>query len=547
MLGPVVAGLIGVLLPAFGWMPALGMTQLTTDAFADLFAWPGLARASYLSVFVGLAATLFALTVVVMVCACWQGTRAFNWLERVLSPLLSLPHATAAFALAFLIAPSGWIVRLVSPWITGWDSPPDVLVLNDPMGLSLTLGLIVKEIPFLILMTLAALNQINAGPTIRAARSMGYSRHIAWLKLIFPRVYMQIRLPVYVVLAYSMTVVDVATILGPTTPPTLSVQILDWLSDPTLMRHSIAAAGAVWQLGLVAGVLFTWRASERIVASLGTRWIEKGTRGRDSGSLRMLAFALGGGSAFIIGLGLAVLTIWSFAGLWTFPDALPQKFTFKNWERHLPALRDTATETLQIAACASLISLTLSIGCLEAEHRFNLRMRRYSWWLLYIPLIVPQVSFLPGLQMLFLQLGATSGTKAVICAHIVFVLPYVFLSLGDPFRNWDERFATVGASLGHGPDTTLWRLRLPMLLRPILTATAVGFAVSIGQYLPTLLTGGGRVTTLTTEAVALASGSDRRAIGAYGLALTASAMLPFALATLLPRAMWRNRRGLAHG
>jgi putative thiamine transport system permease protein len=85
-----------------------------------------------------------------------------------------------------------------------------------------------------------------------------------------------------------------------------------------------------------------------------------------------------------------------------------------------------------------------------------------------------------------------------------------------------------------------------MLLRPILTAAAVGFAVSVGQYLPTLLIGGGRVATLTTEAVALAAGGDRRAIGVHGIAQTAAALLPFALAIAVPAFLWRNRRNM-HG
>ena len=85
-----------------------------------------------------------------------------------------------------------------------------------------------------------------------------------------------------------------------------------------------------------------------------------------------------------------------------------------------------------------------------------------------------------------------------------------------------------------------------MLTRPILTAAAVGIAVSVGQYLPTLLVGGGRVATLTTEAVALASGGDRRAIGVYGVAQTLAVMVPFAAALLIPALLWRNRRGM-HG
>ena len=56
-----------------------------------------------------------------------------------------------------------------------------------------------------------------------------------------------------------------------------------------------------------------------------------------------------------------------------------------------------------------------------------------------------------------------------------------------------------------------------MLLRPVLAAAAVGLAVSVGQYLPTLLIGGGRVATLTTEAVALSSGGNRRIIGTYAM------------------------------
>lgn len=86
-----------------------------------------------------------------------------------------------------------------------------------------------------------------------------------------------------------------------------------------------------------------------------------------------------------------------------------------------------------------------------------------------------------------------------------------------------------------------------MLIRPALTAAAVGIAVSVGLYLPTVLIGGGRVASLTTEAVALTSGGDRRAIGVFALLQTAAALLPFAVAVLVPAWLWRNRRGLLHG
>jgi putative thiamine transport system permease protein len=204
-------------------------------------------------------------------------------------------------------------------------------------------------------------------------------------------------------------------------------------------------------------------------------------------------------------------------------------------------------ETALIAIFVTIAALALTIGCLEAEYRHGLRLTQRGMFLLYLPLLVPQTAFLPGLQTLMLNIGLDVGRLPVMFTHLVFVLPYVFLSLADPFRAWDARMGTIAAALRASPDRVLWRVRMPMLLRPVLTAMAVGLSVSVGQYLATLLIGGGRVATLTTEAVALASGGDRRAIGVYGLMQTGAALIPFTLALIVPAIVWRNRKGLQHG
>jgi len=328
MLGPVAAGLWGTVLPAFGHLPAAGLNGPSLDPITALFSSPGLFRSVALSVTTGVGSTVVALLLVTFLTAAWSGTRIFRMLERLLSPLLSVPHAAAAFGLAFLIAPSGWIAR--------------------------------------------------------------------------------IRLPVYVVLAYGMSVVDVAIILGPNTPPPLSVQVVKWMSDPDIAMRTQSAAAALLQLALVIAALLVWRISESIVAKIGR-----------TGAL----------------------------------DALGQ--------------------TTLIAAIVTFVALVLTIGCLEAEYRYGLRLEQRGLWLLYLPLLVPQTAFLPGFQTLLLGIGADVGLIPVLIVHIVFVLPYVFLSLADPFRAWDRRIGVVASALGAGPDRVLWRVRLPMLLRPILTAIAV--------------------------------------------------------------------------
>lgn len=547
MLGPVVAGLWGTLMPAFGHLPAAGLTGPSLDPFRDLFDWAGLPRAMLLSVSTGLLATSVSLLIVMLVTAGWSGTRSFRALERLLSPLLSVPHAAAAFGLAFLIAPSGWLSRLVSPGLTGWDRPPDLLIVQDTWGLTMTVGLIIKEVPFLLLITLAALGQADAQRSVTISQALGYGRVTGWLKTVLPRVYAQIRPPVYVVLAYSMSVVDVAVILGPNTPPPLSVQIVRWMSDPDIAMRLEGAAAALVQLGLVIGALVFWRLGEVVLAHLGKRWIASGARGRFDPAVARVALFAGGASAMAVLLGLVVLAIWSFAGFWGFPEAVPDQFTLRNWMRFGPGTLEALGETALIAITVALAALILTIGCLEAEYRYGLSFSQRAVWLLYLPLLIPQTAFLPGLQTLMLNLGADVGRVPVMLAHLVFVLPYVFLSLADPFRAWDARMGTIAAALRASPNGVLWRVRMPMLLRPILTALAVGLAVSVGQYLATLLIGGGRVATLTTEAVALASGGDRRAIGVYGLMQTGAALVPFMMALLIPALMWRNRRGLRHG
>ena len=304
------------------------------------------------------------------------------------------------------------------------------------------------------------------------------------------------------------------------------------------------AAAALLQFALVVGVLAFWFLGERVVAWLGNRWILSGRRGRFDRLGRGFALGLGVLSALPVLLGLASLAVWSFAGFWSFPNVLPDSFSMRTWERHGADAFATMGETFLVAGIAVAIALALVLGCLEAEHRSGRRLGRFGMWMMYLPLLVPQTAFLPGLQTLLLTLGADIGLLPVIFAHLVFVLPYVFLSLGDPWRTWDVRNATVAQALGASPARVFLAVRLPMLTRPILTTIAVGIAVSVGQYLATLLIGGGRVSTLTTEAVALASGGDRRAIGVYGLLQTLAALVPFTFALIVPTIIWRNRRGL---
>lgn len=540
LIAPVAAGLAGALAPAFGLPDAPGLQE-----WRRLLAQPGLAISVRLSLVSGLASTVAALALSTLIVAALHGTAAFALLRRGLAPFLSVPHAAAALGLAFLISPSGWIVRALSPWATGWTQPPDLLLLNDPAGWALTLGLITKELPFLLLMTLAALPQTDAARQMAVVASLGHARSTGFLLAVWPALARQLRLPVAAVLAYGMTTVDMAVILGPSLPPTLAVRITQWMTAPDLDLRGMAAAAALLQLALVLAALAAWQVTGALTRRLSRALATSGWRGRAADRvLQPLATTLGTLAAASLAAGLAGLALWSFAGPWSFPAALPDRLTWATWAQNGTALAARTGTTLALAVLSAGTALALVIVALEALSRQGVRPGRRLIVLIWLPLVVPQVAFLPGLQVFTLATGAEGTLTATAAAHLVFVLPYVWLSLAPAWGAWNPRLALAAAALGAPASRILWRLRLPMLLRPLLTAFAVGLAVSIGQYLPTLLIGGGRVTTLTTEAVALASGGNRRIAGAAALAQTLLPMAGFWLALALPALAFRHRRGM---
>ena len=275
---PVGLGVGLTVLPAFGYLPVLGGNALTLQHWQALFASPGLSDSILVSLQAGVLTPLLALSIVMMFLAGISGSGLERCIRRLVAPLLAIPHAAAAFGLAFLIAPAGLLSRLVSPELTGWTRPPDALIVNDPWGLSLMLGLLIKEIPFLLLMALAALPQCDPQRRVAMARSLGYSPAVAWLLTVLPALYPLVRLPVYAVIAFASATVEVSMILGPTLPPTLSVAVLQWFSDPDLAWRFQAAAGALLQLGATAFAMLLWRGLEALAAVLGRRWQAAGRR-----------------------------------------------------------------------------------------------------------------------------------------------------------------------------------------------------------------------------------------------------------------------------
>ena len=523
-------GLITLLgLPLVFAGAAAVLAALDWAAWRAMAAAPQTWNALVLSIWTGLASTGLSIGL-----AAWLLSRGFPgplWarMVRQLGPMLAVPHAAFAIGLAFLLAPSGWLLRIVSPWASGFTDPPPWTTTQDPWGLGLIAVLVAKEVPFLLWAAASHLQRAEVAQglvrELQVARSLGYAARKAWWCVLWPQLWPRLRWPMLAVLAYGLTVVDAALVIGPVAPPTLAVLAWGWLLDADLATNTQGAAAA-WLLALCLAVLAAagWKC-----ASLPT-WRQRLVSGR-RGNLRAVPArpTAAMGMALLTGLYLCVmlaLAAGSVAGVWRFPALLPQTFTLAAWAS-VAGSASTVGTTLTLALASSLTALLWAVAWLEtAPREWDAWLRR----LIYLPLVLPSVLWVVGIHAITLRWGMDARWSGLWLAHSLAGVPYVLISLSPAYVGFDPRYRFVVASLGHGRAAFLLRVKWPLLRAALASALAVGFAVSVAQYLPTLFVGAGRFATVTTEAVTLASGAQRSLTSAYAWLQWLLPVIGFALA-----------------
>ena len=522
--------------------------QLIPPAFLTLLSTPGIATSAITSLVSGLLTPAISLAIVFLFLAATQGNRIGNAIAKLSAPVLAIPHAAAAFALALLLAPSGVASRVIAS-LLGWDLPPDYLFINDPNGLALILGLVLKEAPFLLLISLAALPSLGAPRRVALARTLGYKPTTAWLLTVAPVLYPLVRFPLFAVIVFASSAVDVALILGPSLPPTLSVRLLEWFVAPEIESRQLASAAALLQLVVSLSALGIWLLFERVVARA---FAPLAARGASRLSARRVTYdtaltALGNALlplslAFIL-MGIGALMLTSVGTEWRYPALVPSVWSTQQWTSALSEWRAPLFNATMIALLSVTAALALSLFTLEAQARSSVSTARIATFL-YLPLLVPQVVFISGIAVLAERALLPPSLTLVAAGHFLFVLPYVYLTLQGGYARFDTRWLMLAKTLGASNTVCFWRIRLPLLSSQLVTAVMLGLAISLSLYLPTQILGAGRIPTLTTEAIALVSSGNRSTIGTWALLQSALPTLCFMLALVLPRLIWSRRKGM---
>ena len=488
---PLIPGAGLLLAPAFSaehWRALLGDPQL-----------PQAVAATLVSTLIAVAgALLIALSAIA---ACWP-SRRWRQLSSRLPLLLAVPHVAFATCALLLFAEGGALYR----WLPFLSASPD----RYGVGVGLTLAL--KESGFLLWAIYALLGEKRLAEQAMVLQSQGYGRWqcLAWLVL--PQLMPQLRIVLLATTAWTLSVVDVAQVLGPGNPPTLAVLAWQWLSQGDDAQQAKGALACLLLLAMLAVLtllaLTLWRGWRRRVPDFS------GVRHPRPRALPGRFFAF-----FLPLCGLLCVIVLALTSRLTAPSP------------------ESLLNSLWLGALSALLGALLCLAWLELGHpRLNT--------LLWLPLILPALPLVAGQYQLALQ-GVLDGQwLTVLWGHLLWVFPWMLFVMAPAWRRIDPRLTLVARTLGWRRGRIFWQVLCPQMLRPLLSALAVGFSVSIAQYLPTLWLGGGRITTLTTDAVALSSGGDTALLAAEALWQLLLPTAVFLLIALLLRLAGHYRQGL---
>lgn len=496
------------------------LTSSALQAIHNLIEYPGfstmVSQALITAVVTLLLVTGFTVVTAQYLVPLCQSRSHQSWLG-----IFSMPHLAFAVALLWLLAPTGWLWRIIpveTPWMPWFDR--QYLV-------TLWIVLILKELPFMWFMTVRALQQLPIERWLLVGQSQGRSVTRTWWLVVIPALLARLRLPLCVVAVYSLTVVDLAIFAAPQTPAPLAVQIVQWQLEFNAQSQALAMIASL-VLTIIAGLLCGWVViQEHLLKQWGQRILVRPLYRSERWLLRLTAVGRRLPLLFIV---LSILLLIALVALahgqsWFYPALLPQQWRVSLWTNEWAYLWSGVWRSFWIACCVAALSILLAIVTAEWQRTVQ---KRLPMLLLLLPLLIPQVF----LVLIWIPFTTTAGGW-VILAHLPFSYAYALLAFLPAEERFEQRYLHQSQALGYSFWQSWWRIKRPLLMVPLKTAFALAMLVSIAQYVPTLLIGGGRVATLTTDFVALSSGADQSMQAVY--AITMWLLCSIVLLVLRPR------------
>jgi putative thiamine transport system permease protein len=506
------------LLPILGIV--VGLWPPEQVSFADVkpfLAYQGLATSIFMTLFSAIFSTLLSLYIAFMVYSQVHLSRRFQSYEKYLAPLLSLPHLAIALGLVFLFSDG-------SLFFVDSGLPRK--------GLStLIIAIVIKEVPFFLLIFSAIGRQLPIKQWLLQGKALGYLDYHCWWFLVLPPLVKQSRLALLAATAYTLSVVDVSLLVGPNIPELFAVSVYRWQSSFAAGDQALAFWSNVVLLTLLAVSVLILYTHEKFAHAGCKALATQGSRfhlGKINPVFKLWLPMLGLLTAMMV----VVFALWSFGFNWYSNSFSFTQLTTRLWQDEWLFFALPLQNSLWIGLLAGLLGVALALLALELQRQKDKYWPDYYWLL---AIILPQLSMVLGWQIVHIWSEGSYHSGWIVLSHLPFTFAYAYLVLKGPFQNVEMRYQLLAASFGYSEWQSWWLVRFRLLLPAVFTAFAIAFSVSIAQYIPTIMMGAGRVTTITTEAVTIGTGSQQDLIALYVLLQSTLPFVAFFIAAWLAR------------
>lgn len=228
---------------------------------------------------------------------------------------------------------------------------------------------------------------------------------------------------------------------------------------------------------------------------------------------------------------LVPLLLWAITGTWRFPDVLPSSVSARPLltVAEDPVVREGLANSLVVATTVAVVAAAIGTAAGRAIGLHRFRGRTLVRFLLLSPVVVPPLAAVLGIQVVFVRLGLTGTLTGVVLVHLVPAIPYVTLVMGSVFAGYDTDLEDQARTLGASPVQVLRTVTLPTVAPGLVVAGLFAFLISWGEYLLTLVIGGGRVQTLPLVLFALLRGPDDALAAAVAVVFVVPVVLLLAL------------------
>ena len=195
-------------------------------------------------------------------------------------------------------------------------------------------------------------------------------------------------------------------------------------------------------------------------------------------------------------LPVAVVILFSFNAPSGRFNYVWEGFTLDNWTHWdaVPGIRDAVITSLEIGIVSTIAATALGTLLALAIVRHRFRGRGTVNVLVFLPMSTPEIVLGASLLTLFINTRVVTGLATIFVAHVMFIVSYVVVTVKARLIDFDRHLEEAAMDLGANEWTTFRKITLPLLAPAILSAAALGFALSIDDFVITYFVAGSETT-----------------------------------------------------